>query len=136
MKSAPVGETLLAPRKGKSTSSTLKSPTGLPADLLGQAAGRLRVIALLYAFVYFFAGFFPALLFPADRARLFASASYWMPGAISLGLALFVAAVTRSRRVPLPVIISIGLAFEVVCSYFIAAAEFLLDPTVAGMLAH
>jgi len=31
---------------------------------------------------------------------------------------------------------SVGLAFEVVSSYFIAAAEFLLDPTVANMLAH
>src|SRR6185436_18998357 len=136
MTSEPVGETFIAPRKGKSTSSTRKSPTGLPADLLSQSAGRLRVIALLYAFVYFFAGFFPALLFPADRARLFESPRYWMPGAISIGLALLVAAVTRSERVPLPLIISIGLAFEVVSSYFIAAAEFLLDPTMAGMLAH
>jgi serine/threonine-protein kinase len=136
MTSAPVGETFLAPRKGKSTSSTRKSPTGLPADLLGQAAARLRVIALLYAFVYFFAGFFPAFLFPEDRARLFETVSYWLPGATSIGLALLVAAVTRSERVPLPLIMSIGLAFEVLSSYFIAAAEFLLDPTVAGMLAH
>jgi len=136
MTSEPVGETFIAPRKGKSTSTTRKSPTGLPADLLSQSAGRLRVIALLYAFVYFFAGFFPALLFPEDRARLFESTSYWMPGATSIGLALLVAAVTRSGRVPLPLIMSIGLAFEVVSSYFIAAAEILLDPMSANMLAH
>jgi serine/threonine-protein kinase len=129
------GETLLAPRKDKSTSSTRKSAT-LPADLLSQSAGRLRVIALLYAFVYFFAGFFPALLFPEDRARLFESVRYWMPGATSIGLALLVAAVTRSQRVPLSAIMLIGLVFEVVSSYFIAAAEFLLDPTVADMLTH
>ena len=85
MISAPLDETFLAPRKSKSTPSTRTSPTGLPADLLSQAAGRLRVIALLYAFVYFFAGFFPALLFPEDRARLFESVSYWMPGATSIG---------------------------------------------------
>jgi len=45
--------------------------SGLPADLLGQSAARLRILALLYAAVFFLAGIFPALLFPADRARFF-----------------------------------------------------------------
>jgi hypothetical protein len=31
---------------------------------------------------------------------------------------------------------SIGLAFEVVSSYFIASAEFLLDPATGDMLGH
>ena len=136
MASAPVGETFLAPQQGDSASGVGASPTGLPADLVSQSAGRLRVIALLYAFVYFFAGFFPALLFPDARARLFATVSYWMPGATSIGLALLVAAVARSRRVPLPLVMSIGLVFEVVSSYFIAAAEFLLEPATANMLGH
>src|SRR4051812_6530818 len=35
--------------------------SGFPADLLSQSAGRLRVLALLYAFVFFMAGIFPAL---------------------------------------------------------------------------
>ena len=42
---------------------------GLPDDLLSQSAERLRVLALLYAFVFFMAGIFPALLVPNDRAR-------------------------------------------------------------------
>jgi eukaryotic-like serine/threonine-protein kinase len=128
--------TQFLPRQGRHTAGPRESTPGLPADLLGQSASRLRAVALLYAFVYFFSGFFPALLFPADRALLFASVRYWAPGATSIGLALLVAAISRSRRAPLPLIMSIGLAFEVVSSYFIASAEFLLDPTTADMLGH
>ena len=133
--SAPEATRLL-PRRDRPTAGPRERTPALPADLLGQSASRLRAVALLYAFVYFFSGFFPALLFPADRALLFASPRYWVPGAISIGLALVVAAVTRSRRAPLPLIMSIGLAFEVVSSYFIASAEFLLDPATGDMLGH
>jgi serine/threonine-protein kinase len=84
-------------------------------------------MALLYAFVFFMAGMFPALLFPADRARFLGSAILWAPGTISIAVAVLVAAIIRSARVPLPAVMSIGLAFEVVSSYGIAAAEF-LDP--------
>lgn len=73
------------------------------------------------------AGLFPAILVPADRARLFGSFILWGPGAISISVALLVAALIRSHRVPLPIVMHIGLAFEVAASYGIAAAEF-LDP--------
>ena len=46
------------------------SPRRFPADLLGQSAARLRILALLYAFVFFMAGIFPMLVVPADRAML------------------------------------------------------------------
>ncbi len=127
MTAAPAGETVLLPRGGRATSGSRGGATGLPADLLSQSAARLRTLALLYAFVYFFAGFFPALLFEQDRELLFQSFRVWGPGAISISIALLVAAVIRSARVPLPAVMMIGLAFEVVSSYFIAAAEF-LDP--------
>jgi len=136
MASSSVDQTFLAPQAGPSSSRARTSPTGLPADLLSQSAARLRVVALIYAFAYFFAGFFQALLTPESRALLFASVSYWAPGLTSISLALLVAGITRSRRVPLPLIMSLGLAFEVISSYFIAAAEFLLDPKAAGMLVH
>src|SRR5688572_12096842 len=45
--------------------------SGLPPDVLAQSARRLRILALLYAFVFFMVGYFPALLFSADRAHLF-----------------------------------------------------------------
>jgi plasmid stabilization system protein ParE len=98
--------------------------SGFPADLLGQAATRLRILALLYAFVFFMAGIFPALLFPGDRARFLGSFVQWGPGVIGILVALLVAAVIRSARLPLPTAMNIGLAFEIASSYAIAAAEF------------
>jgi eukaryotic-like serine/threonine-protein kinase len=98
-----------------------------PEDLLNQSAGRLRVLALLYAFVYFMAGIFPALLFPEDRARFFGSFLQWGPSVLAIGVALIVAAVIRSPRLPLPTAMNIGVAFEIVSSYGIAAGEF-ADP--------
>ena len=95
-----------------------------PADLLGQAAGRIRVLALLYAGVFFLAGILPALLFPEDRARFLGSPVQWVPGVIGIVVALLVAAVVRSRRVPLPTAMNLGLVFEIASSYAIAAAEF------------
>jgi serine/threonine-protein kinase len=101
---------------------------GLPDDLLSQSAGRLRVLALLYAFVFFAAGIFPALLFPSDRARFLSSFVQWGPGVIGIAVALLVAAVIRNPRLPLPAAMNLGLAFEIASSYAIAAAEF-ADPT-------
>src|SRR5437588_7220444 len=98
--------------------------SGFPVDLLSQSAGRLRVLALLYAFVFFMAGIFPALLFPGDRARFLGSFLQWGPSVIAIVVALLVAAVIRSPRLPLPTAMNLGLAFEIASSYAIAAAEF------------
>src|SRR5207237_8802104 len=101
--------------------------SGFPVDLLSQSAGRLRVLSLLYAFVFFMAGIFPALLFPTVRARFLGSFVQWGPSVIGIVVALLVATVIRSARLPLPAAMNIGLAFEIVSSYAIAAAEF-ADP--------
>src|SRR5205807_4735255 len=106
--------------------------SGFPVDLLSQSAGRLRVLALLYAFVFFMAGIFPALLFPGDRARFLGSFLQWGPSVIGIGVALLVAAVIRSPRLPLPTAMNLGLAFEIASSYAIAAAEF-ADPMALEM---
>ena len=98
--------------------------SGLPADLVGQSAARLRSLALLYALIFFFAGVFPALLFGVDRERFFGSFIGWGPGVISIAVALLVAAVIGSPRLPLPAAMSIGVAFEIASCYGIAAAEF------------
>ena len=100
--------------------------TGLPIDLLIQSVSRLRVLALLYAFVFFMVALVPALL--QDRVRTLGSFVLWGPGVISIAVALFVAALIRSARMPLSVKVNMGLAFEVAASYGIAAAEF-LDPS-------
>ncbi|HEY9505787.1 MAG TPA: hypothetical protein VIQ27_07440, partial [Gemmatimonadales bacterium] len=104
-----------------------ESPSGFPADLLNQSADRLRILTLLYAFVFFMAGVFPALLLPSERGHFLGSPVQWAPSAIGIVVALLVAAAVASRRVPLPAVMSLGLAFEVVSSYAIAAAEF-ADP--------
>ena len=78
------------------------------------------------------AGFFPALLFPHDRAMLFSRFVYWGPGVVSIAVALAVAVLVRSAAVPLQIKMNIGLAFEVAASYGIAAAEFLPAPAISG----
>jgi eukaryotic-like serine/threonine-protein kinase len=117
--------TLMPPDAGEPTSRGISS--GFPVDLLRESAGRLRVLALLYAFVFVMAGIFPTLLFPEDRARFLGSFVQWGPSVIGILVAVVVAAVIRSPRVPLPTAMNLGLAFEIVSSYAIAAAEF-ADP--------
>jgi serine/threonine-protein kinase len=115
--------TLMHPDQGDSTAP--RPSSGFPVDLLNRSAGRLRVLALLYAFVFFMAGVFPALLFPMDRARFFGSLVQWGPSVFGIGVGVLVAAI--SPRVSLPAAMNLGLVFEIVSSYAISAAEF-ADP--------
>jgi hypothetical protein len=65
------GATFLLPQDGRHASRSGRGTTSLSPELLSQSARRLRVTALLYAFTFFMAGFFPSLLFADDRALLF-----------------------------------------------------------------
>src|SRR5688572_27841320 len=98
--------------------------SGFPVDLLHQSAGRLRVLALLCAFVFFMAGIFPPLLFPAARAEFLESFLHWGPGVIGIAVALLVAWAVRRPGLLLSTAMRLGLVFEIVSSYAIAAAEF------------
>lgn len=98
--------------------------SGFPVDLLRQSAGRLRVLALLCAFVFFMAAVVPSLLLPDDRARFLGSFAQWGPSMIGIGAAVLVAAVIGSQRISPRTAMNLGLAFEIVSSYAIAAAEF------------
>jgi serine/threonine-protein kinase len=121
----PAGRTLLRPqRSGRSSSET---PHGLPADLVSEAGRRLRILAILYAFVFFMAGFFPALIRAEDRAILFGRPIQWVPGGTAIGMSLLVALVLRVADLSPRGILNLALVFEVVSSYGIAAAEY-LDP--------
>src|SRR5256884_1448527 len=117
--------TLMHPVARDATARAISS--GFPVDLLNQSAGRLRLPALLHASVFCMAGIFPALLSPAARAGFFGSFVQWGPAVIGIVVALLVAAVIRSPRLPLPTAMNLGLAFEIASSYAIAAAEF-ADP--------
>ena len=125
----PENEAFLLTREVGQPSHVGDAPSGLPIDLLIQSVSRLRVLALLYAFVFFMVALFPSLVFRDTRARMLGSFILWGPGATSIALALFVAALTRSGRIPLATKLNVGLAFEIVASYGIAAAEF-LDPSL------
>ena len=108
---------------GRDSPSRGHSP-GFPLDLLQQSAGRLRILALLYAVLFFMAGIVPALVLPEERARFLASFLFWGPGVIGIAVALVVAAVIRTERFSLPTAMNVGLVFEIASSYAIAAAEF------------
>jgi len=72
------------------------------------------------------------LLVRQDRAHMLSSFVLWGPRVISMAVAVFVAVLIRSARIPLSVKLNIGLAFEVAASYGIAAAEF-LDPSALAV---
>lgn len=120
-------ETLLQPRIGRRTTGQRDLPTGLPSDLINQSAERLRIMALLYAFVFFMAAYFPALIFDEHRAHLSSNVLLWAPGAVAITDALIVAVILRKSTLKPSTVMSLGLMFEVASSYGIAAAEF-LDP--------
>src|SRR5690606_7089116 len=121
-----------APRAGSAEGPVLQRQssgrsytTGLPRDLEAESARRLRVVALLYSFVFFVANPLTALLFPEDRAWFLSSPLRWAPSTVSIAMALALVALTAVRRIPAHTILAIGLVFEVVGSFGIAAAQYL-----------
>jgi eukaryotic-like serine/threonine-protein kinase len=99
--------------------------TALPTDLLNQGASRLCALALLYAFTFFMAAFFPALVMPHMWRMFFAHPVTWVPGAVSIAVGLLVAWAVRRFRLRSGAMIAITLLFEIVSSYGITASEFL-----------
>src|SRR5678815_5688132 len=96
--------TLLRPQVERRPSIFGRGTASLAPDLLSQSVSRLRALVLLYAFIFFMAAFFTAVLFADDRARLFQEPVNWVPGVVSITVALLVWAFTLSRRVPLSMV--------------------------------
>jgi hypothetical protein len=119
-----IHEQTLVPKR-RATSVVDRTTTGLPPDLLNRAAGRLQILAWLYAFTFFMAAFFHPLVMPEARTIFFERAENWAPGVISIGVAVSVALAIRVIRLRPAAVTSLALVFEVVGSYGIAAAEFL-----------
>jgi eukaryotic-like serine/threonine-protein kinase len=120
MKAPSSAETLVP------SETTRQTPvTGLPAELLEQSARRLRIMALLYAFVFFMSDPLLAILFSGDRARFLATPIRWAPSTISIATALIVAGLSWKGRIPVQTVLTMGLVFEVIGSFGIAAAQFL-----------
>ncbi len=114
------------PRPDKrSVAPSSKSTGALSAEVLGRSARRLGVLALLYAFTFFMAAFLPPLLNPTDRAMIFHDPLHWVPGVVSIAIALLVWAFTLSSRASVTTVLNVGHAFEIVSSYGIAIAEYI-----------
>jgi serine/threonine-protein kinase len=124
MATSTEGQTLFIPRPGAHGSTIGDVETGLSTDLMSRSAYRLRTLASLYAFVFFMAGFFPQLINAEARAHLVSHSSMWLPGTVSILIALGVAFIACSKVISVHTAMAIGLAFEVVGSYGIALAEF------------
>ena len=124
MRQSSQDQTLFVP-KHRSTSIVDRATTGLPPDLLNRAAARLQTLAWLYAFTFFMAAFFPMFLFPGGLRMLFERPLNWAPGVISITVAVAVALAIRKAKLRPATVTAFALAFEVVSSYGIAAAEFL-----------
>ena len=127
----PPHEQDLLVTKHRAPSLVQRATTGLPPDVVSRAASRLQILAWLYAFTFFMAAFFPHFLMQHPSA-LFASVVNWAPGVISIAAAVAVAMTLRIVPLRPASVTVLALAFEVVSSYGIAAAEFLhpleLDP--------
>jgi eukaryotic-like serine/threonine-protein kinase len=121
----PIHEHTLFVPKQRGASIVDRATTGLPPDLLNRAALRLQSLAWLYAFTFFMAAFFRPLLFAEGRAMLLEHLVHTIPGAISIAAALAVALMVRLGGLRPAVVTALALAFEMVSSYGIAAAEFL-----------
>ena len=117
--------TFLRPQKAAAKATPPETDRGLSTEILRQSARRLRVLALIYAFTFFMAAFFPNLLFAESRRRMMAELGYWVPDAIAIAMALLVALFTRSNRLSLSVVMNVGLAFLVASNYGIAVAEYI-----------
>jgi len=116
-------EKLLRPRDAIVT-ATREDTRGLSADILSRSARRLRILALMYAFTVFMAGYVPNLIFADARAMMLSSPLYWLPGVIAIAMALVVAALTVYGNLPLPTLMNVGLVFLVLSNLGIAIAEY------------
>jgi serine/threonine-protein kinase len=116
--------TLFVPEP-RDTSRFDRETPGLATDLTNRATTRLQVLAWLYAFTFLMAAFVPRLIFPDERRVLFERATNWVPGILSIVVAISVALTVRMTRLRPTSMMAVALIFEVIGSYGIAAAEFL-----------
>ena len=119
---------MLKPRGTPHASTTGFRTGGLSPELLSQSAGRLRVLALLYAFTFFMAAVFPNMMSQQGRDFFWGNPENWATTFASIAVALAVAAFAKSSRLPLATVMNVGLVFEIVSCYGISLAEY-LEPT-------
>ena len=120
------------PAPGASAGQSAGRRTSLPPDVVADAARRLRAVALIYASVFFLVGPATALVSPSERQAFFSSALRLGPSVLSIAIALAVAWSSRRPGIASGTVLTLGLVFEIVGSYGIAAARY-LDPQQEAM---
>ena len=102
------------------------------ARLHEEAARRIRAVALVYAAAYLLSGVLPPLLSAERRAVFFGRTLQWLVAGVSIADALALAWLIGSSRFSARVKILAGLAFQVLGSCGIAAAEYqnVLSPII------
>jgi len=122
-----IEQTIVRPKDTRPTSpsggSSPPSSRGLPHDLLLASAKRLRIAAIVYAMVFFFANFATAIVV-GEGGALFSSFRGWGPGAISIVVSLLMAWLTTLRSIPSRTLLNIGLIYEVVGCLGISFAQY------------
>src|SRR4051812_9382078 len=94
---APQEPTLFIP-KDRGASILDRAITGFPPDLLNRAAARFQALTWLYAFTFFMSAFFPSLVSEGQRSILFEHPANWIPGAVSIAMAVAAALTIRMAR--------------------------------------
>jgi hypothetical protein len=112
-----------------SSAATSGLVTTLPAALIEQSARRVRVMALLYASVFFFAGTLPVLLLPEERSAFLSSPGRWVPTILAIGSGLLVAFLSSRPSLSSDAVVRLGLVYQVVGSIGIAWVEEYLQPS-------
>jgi len=116
--------TLLHAEAETSAPGRTRSLWSLPADLREEAVRRIRAVALVYALAYFLADQLLVLISEHMRREYFSSPIFWVPGTFSIITALIVAWLMSRPKLSTSIKLNVGLAFEVVGSFGIAASEY------------
>jgi hypothetical protein len=98
-------------------------PATLPPDLLQQAVGRLRVVALLFAVAVFVANFVAAMFTVEGQEYTYRHVIGWLPGVLAIAAALFVVWLTTWERASVGTKLAVGLVFQVLGGFAIAMAQ-------------
>ncbi len=111
---------------------TSRTSVRLPSDLLEASVRRLRIVALLYAIIFFLAAIFPQVLcqlLAQVNPRVVCVEGYFSfrsigPPVVSILVGLVVYGIVRWSNLPAVSKLNLGLAFEVLGSVGIAVAEY------------
>jgi serine/threonine-protein kinase len=95
----------------------------LPPDLLRQAVGRLRAVALLFATAVAIANFVAAAFTVEGQEYTFRRVVGWLPGVLAIAGALFVVWLATWRRASVSTKLTVGLLFQVLGGFAIAMAQ-------------